>query len=74
MGHVIRSRDPEDERVVRVGLSPRARVLADQILHERRAEVEAALAGMDDGVLPSFPRGSGETSGKAEVTRWLKKP
>ena len=57
MGHVIRSRDPEDERVVRVGLSPRARVLADQILHERRAEVEAALAGMDDESCRHFLEG-----------------
>jgi len=57
MGHVIRSRDPEDDRVVRVGLSPRSRALADQILSERRAEVEAALAGMDDESCHHFLEG-----------------
>jgi len=47
MGHVTRSRDVNDRRVVRVGLSDRAQALADGIISERRREVEAALDGTD---------------------------
>jgi len=47
MGHVTRSRDPNDRRVVRIGLSDQAQALAGGIISERRREVEAALDGMD---------------------------
>lgn len=47
LGHITRSRDPHDRRVVRVGLSDQAQSLADRILAERRREVETALEGMD---------------------------
>jgi MarR family transcriptional regulator, organic hydroperoxide resistance regulator len=57
LGYVTRSRDPEDQRVVRVRLSSRAQVMADQILAERRREVEAALAGMDDQACRDFLEG-----------------
>lgn len=46
MGHVVRERDPNDRRVVRVRLSDEARRLADDVLAERRTEIEAALEGM----------------------------
>ncbi len=64
MGHVTRSRDPRDERVVRVALSGRAQVLADQILKERRREVEAALAGMDDEACRHFLEGLERLAGR----------
>jgi DNA-binding MarR family transcriptional regulator len=57
LGHVARARDPNDERVVRVTLSERAQGMADQILAERRREVEAALIGMDDAACRSFLEG-----------------
>ena len=46
-GHVTRSRDPNDRRVVRIGLSDHAQALANGIISEKRREVEAALDGMD---------------------------
>jgi DNA-binding MarR family transcriptional regulator len=57
LGHVSRSRDPHDERVVRVALSPPAQALADKILAERRREVEAALTGMDNSACRAFLEG-----------------
>jgi DNA-binding MarR family transcriptional regulator len=57
LGHVTRSRDPRDERVVRVALSPRAQALADRILAQLRREVEAALAGMYDAACRDFLEG-----------------
>jgi DNA-binding MarR family transcriptional regulator len=57
MGYVTRSRDPQDQRVVRVELSARAKATADQILAERRGEVEVALAGMDDRACRDFLEG-----------------
>jgi DNA-binding MarR family transcriptional regulator len=56
-GYVTRSRDPRDQRVVRVGLSPHAQQLADQMLAERRREVEAALSGMNDQACRDFLEG-----------------
>lgn len=47
MGYVVRERDREDRRVVQVRLADRARKLANQILVQRRAEVERALQRMD---------------------------
>lgn len=46
MGHVVRERDPGDRRVVRVALSESAQRLADDVLSERRSEIESALQGM----------------------------
>jgi DNA-binding MarR family transcriptional regulator len=57
MGYVIRSRDSQDRRVVRVGLSPQAQQLADEMIAERRREVEAALSGMDDQACRDFLEG-----------------
>jgi MarR family transcriptional regulator, organic hydroperoxide resistance regulator len=46
MGFVVRDRDQEDRRVVRVSLSERAEELAHSILDQRLAEVTAAMDGM----------------------------
>lgn len=54
LGYVTRTRDANDQRVVRVGLSDRARQMADGILAERRREVEDALAGVDDRACRMF--------------------
>lgn len=63
-GYVVRSRDPEDERVVRVELSQTAQDLAERILHQRRKDVEAALAGMDDTACRHFLEGLERLSGR----------
>lgn len=65
-GLVDRSRDPRDRRVVRVGLSPQARELADRILAGWRREVEAALAGMDDEACRHFLEGLERLAGRQE--------
>ena len=57
VGYVTRSRDPHDQRVVRVGLSGGAQAMADGLLAQRRQEVEAALTGMDDQACRSFLEG-----------------
>jgi DNA-binding MarR family transcriptional regulator len=57
MGYVTRGRDANDQRVVRVGLSARAQEMADQILSDRRREVEAALSGMNDQACRDFLEG-----------------
>ena len=64
MGYVTRSRDDHDRRVVRVGLSPEAQVMADRILVERRLEVEAALTGMDDASCRHFLQGLERLAGR----------
>ena len=46
MGFVVRERDEEDRRVVRVLLSEHAEQLSHEILDQRIAEVAAALEGM----------------------------
>lgn len=57
MGHVVRERDPNDRRVVRVRLSEEARGLADDILAERRSEVQTALEGMSPEAQRNFLEG-----------------
>jgi DNA-binding MarR family transcriptional regulator len=57
LGYVTRGRDATDRRVVRVGLSPRAQEMADQMLADRRREVEAALSGMNDQACRDFLEG-----------------
>jgi DNA-binding MarR family transcriptional regulator len=57
MGYVTRSRDANDQRVVRVGLSPGAQRLAGEILADGRRQVEAALLGMDDEACRDFLEG-----------------
>ncbi len=57
MGYVTRTRDASDQRIVRVGLSSRAQSMADQVLSERRRDVEAALSGMDDRACRDFLEG-----------------
>jgi DNA-binding MarR family transcriptional regulator len=64
MGHVIRSRDDEDHRVVRVGLSREAQAMADKILAARRREVEDALVGMDDLSCRHFLEGLERLAGR----------
>ena len=64
MGHVTRSRDMNDRRVVRVGLSEHAQAMADAILAERRREVEEALAGMDDMACRHFLKGLERLAGR----------
>lgn len=46
MGFVVRDRDEEDRRVVRVSLSEHAQELAHSILDQRLTEVAAAMDGM----------------------------
>jgi DNA-binding MarR family transcriptional regulator len=57
MGHVVRERDPNDRRVVRVRLSEAAQTLAEDILAERRGEVAAALDGMSPEAQMNFLEG-----------------
>ena len=57
MGLVERERDGEDRRVVRVSLSPKAKKMAGQVLVQRRAEVEQALAGMSEDAKANFLEG-----------------
>jgi len=57
LGYVKRSRDPGDRRVVRVSLTEEAQALADQILAELRAEVQSALADLDDEACRCFLAG-----------------
>jgi DNA-binding MarR family transcriptional regulator len=64
MGHVTRSRDANDRRVVRIGLSERAERLAKDIIAERRREVEAALDGMDLQACRSFLEGLERLAGR----------
>ena len=64
LGHVTRSRDPNDRRVVRIGLSERAQSLARDIIAERRREVEAALEGMDLGACRCFLEGLERLAGR----------
>jgi len=47
LGMVVRERDTQDRRVVRVRLSAGAEVIARDVLAKRRRAVEAALEGMD---------------------------
>lgn len=53
-GYVLRARDSTDRRVVRVALSPQAEKLAQEILAERRRQVEEALQGLDDDACRTF--------------------
>jgi len=64
MGHVTRARDPRDRRVVRVGLSAQAQIMADAILMERRREVERALADMDNQTCRHFLKGLERLAGR----------
>lgn len=64
LGYVIRSRDPNDRRVVRVGLSSEAQIIADAIIAEWRREVEAALEGMDLAACRSFLEGLERLAGR----------
>jgi DNA-binding MarR family transcriptional regulator len=45
-GFVVRDRDEDDRRVVRVSLSEHAEEIAHSIIDQRQAEVAAALQGM----------------------------
>lgn len=45
-GFVVRDRDEEDRRVVRVSLSKHAEEIAHSIIDQRQAEVAAAMEGM----------------------------
>jgi DNA-binding MarR family transcriptional regulator len=65
-GYVTRTRDAADQRVVHVRLSAPAQVMADQILAERRKEVEAALAGMDDAMCRNFLEALKRLAGRQE--------
>jgi MarR family transcriptional regulator, organic hydroperoxide resistance regulator len=47
IGMVVRERDTQDRRVVRVRLSAKAEVIAREVLAKRRHDIEAALEGMD---------------------------
>jgi DNA-binding MarR family transcriptional regulator len=64
MGYVTRSRDPRDERMVRVALSEQAQALAERILAHRRREVEEALTGMDDEACRHFLEGLERLAGR----------
>lgn len=57
VGYVTRTRDPQDRRVVRVGLSERAQAVADRIMTDRLKELETALAAMDDAACDNFLEG-----------------
>ena len=63
-GHVTRSRDANDRRVVRIRLSEQAQTLAGGILAERRREVEAALEGMDLAACRCFLEGLERLAGR----------
>lgn len=65
-GLVKRSRDPQDRRVVRVDLSPRARDLANQALAKWRQDVEAALTDMDNETCRQFLRSLERLAGSQE--------
>ncbi len=65
-GLVERARDEQDERVVRVRLSPKAQELADRICAGWRREVETALEGMDDEACAHFLEGLERLAGKQE--------
>lgn len=54
MGFVVRERSEEDRRVVWVRLSDEAEQMAEQILHERNAEVRVALEGMSASAQADF--------------------
>lgn len=64
MGYVVRSRDPQDRRVVRIGLTGEAQSLAGGIIAERRREVEAALDGMDLAACRGFLEGLERLAGR----------
>src|SRR5205823_4698841 len=49
IGLVVRQRDAEDRRVVRVSLSPKARVVADAIYRERVGALSRVLVELDEG-------------------------
>lgn len=56
-GHIVRERDEEDRRMVRVRLSPRAEELAEEALKLRRSEVRNALQGMSEEAREHFLEG-----------------
>jgi DNA-binding MarR family transcriptional regulator len=64
MGHVARARDVNDRRVVRIGLTEQAQVLADGMIAERRREVEAALEDMDLAACRRFLQGIERLAGR----------
>lgn len=57
MGFVVRDRDQEDRRVVRVSLSEHAQEMAHSILDQRVTEVAAAMDGMSLEAQQSFLEG-----------------
>lgn len=57
MGFVVRDRDDEDRRVVRVSLSEHAREMAHSILDQRLTEVAAAMDGMTIEAQQNFLEG-----------------
>ncbi len=57
IGYVTRTRDPQDQRVVRVVLSEPAQEMARRILAERRHDIEEALSGMSDEACRHFLEG-----------------
>lgn len=64
MGHVARTRDPRDRRVVRVRLSEQAQEFADGVLAEYRREVERALDDMNDETCRLFLQGLERLAGR----------
>jgi len=56
-GFVVRVRDQEDRRVVRVSLSKHAEEIARSIIDQRKTEVAAAVDGMSLGAQEGFLEG-----------------
>ncbi len=56
-GFLQRERDVTDRRVVRVDLTPSARVEAERLLAERREEMATALVGMSEQERAHFVEG-----------------
>jgi len=59
MGFVVRERDLQDRRVVRVALSEQAALLAREILERQRRDVAEALSGMTPQEQQIFLEGLG---------------
>ena len=66
-GYLVRERDGDDRRVVKVRMSEQAQEFADQILAVRRAQVESALEGMELDARTHFLEGLSRLAAAIEI-------
>lgn len=55
-GYLERRRDPEDRRVIRLRITPKARQVIDQVVQARRRYVKSILAKLDEKDIETLAR------------------